>query len=107
MAPKKSTPSKKVADPRRIVISEVEYNKGTTDPDNVQAGVEEFHTHGFVILENAIDKDDVDKLGEQMRADTAPKLKDPSLVFNHSNEKNNFSVVPPFSDEFLFEKHLG
>jgi hypothetical protein len=45
----------------------------------------------------------MDKLNEQMRADAATKLKDHNLVFNHGNENNNFSVAPPFSDEFLFE----
>jgi hypothetical protein len=53
--------------------------------------VEEFQTRGFVILENAIDKDDMDILNEQMRADAATKLKDPNLVFNHGNENNNLS----------------
>jgi ectoine hydroxylase-related dioxygenase (phytanoyl-CoA dioxygenase family) len=103
MAPKKATVDKKVAGHRRIVISKEEYNTKTTNPDNVEAGVDEFQTHGFVILENAIDKSVVDKIGTQMRADAATMLKNPNLVFNHGNEKNNFSVTPPLSNVFLLE----
>jgi hypothetical protein len=103
MAPKKTVSSKKLATPRRIVISEEEFNTGVTSLDNVQAGVEEFQSYGFVILENAIAVDVVDKFCTQMYADADTALTFPNLVFNHGKEKNNFSITPPLSDEFMFE----
>lgn len=103
MAPPKAVSSKRLASPRRIIISEEEFSTGITSLDNVQAGVEEFQTHGFVILENAITADIVDKLHVQMIADAATCLTFTDLVFNHGKEKNNFSITPPLSDEFMFE----
>ena len=103
MAPKKTVSSKEFNNPRRIVISEDEFNTGVTSLDNVQAGVEEFQSHGFVILENAIATDVVDKFRVQMLADADTALTFTDLVFNHGKEKNNFSITPPLSDEFILE----
>ncbi len=100
----KRTIASKLARPRRIVISEEEFSTGITNLDNVQAGVEDFQNHGFVILENAIGNDVVDKVGNQMRTDAAASLTFPDLVFNHGNEHNNFSITPPLSDELMFEE---
>jgi hypothetical protein len=103
MAPKRTVLGKKLASPRRIVVSEEEFSTGVTSLDNIQAGVEEFQTHGFVVLESAIANSIVDKLSIQMRANSATCLTFPDLVFNHGNEHNNFSMTPPLSDEFMFE----
>ncbi|RAL66310.1 hypothetical protein DID88_005980 [Monilinia fructigena] len=68
-----------------VIISDEELKSGVTTLEHVQAGVEEFHKNGI------------------MNTDGAKKLEDPNLVFNHGNEKNNFSIYPPLSKEWLIE----
>ncbi|KAF7872395.1 hypothetical protein EAF04_003316 [Stromatinia cepivora] len=88
---------------KHVNISDEELKSGVTSLEHVQAGIEEFHKNGIVIFENAIPHDIVDKFYEKMNTDGAQKLEDPDLVFNHGNEKTNFSLIPPLSKEWLVE----
>ncbi|KAM0132437.1 hypothetical protein ACHAP3_006476 [Botrytis cinerea] len=88
---------------KHVVLSDEELKSGITTLENVQAGVEEFHSNGLVIFENAIPHDIVDKFYEKINADGASRLEDPKVAFNHGNEKTNFSTCPPLSKEWLVE----
>lgn len=104
MAPKRTTANQTSAYPRRVVISPKETAIGTLKLDNVQVGVEEFQTQGFVILENAVDQHSIGKLHNQILKDSATPREFPELGFNHGMEDTNFSITPPLSDEFLIEE---
>lgn len=88
---------------QHVIISDEELKSGVTSLDNIQAGVEEFHKHGFVVFENAIPLDIIDKFYEKMSADGAKKLEDPTTFFNSGKERTNFSISPPLSKEWLVE----
>ncbi|TGO80625.1 hypothetical protein BELL_0004g00520 [Botrytis elliptica] len=88
---------------KHIILSDEELASGITSLENIQAGVEEFHTNGIVIFENAIPHDILDKFYEKMNTDGAKRLEDPKVFFNHGNEKTNFSICPPLSKEWLAE----
>lgn len=88
---------------KHVIISDEELKSGLPALENIQAGVEEFHKNGIVVFENAIPHNIIDKFYEKMNADGAKKLEDPELVFNHGNEKTNFSICPPLSQEWLVE----
>ncbi|KAI9647298.1 hypothetical protein NHQ30_003682 [Ciborinia camelliae] len=88
---------------KHVILSDEELETGVTTLDNIQAGVEEFHKHGITIFENAVPHDIIDKFYERMDADATRKLEDPNVFFNSGNEKNNFSISPPLSKEWLVE----
>ncbi len=73
----------------------------------IQAGIEEFHRHGFVILENAIDPDLIDRTRVGMIHDAGLMQDYPErygIVFNNGVERTNFSMTPDLNDE---ELHMG
>jgi hypothetical protein len=89
---------------RQIVISDIELRSGETFYDTIQSGVNEFHKNGFVILQNAIPVETIDKYHTKLQADALQKLDDPNLTYNAGNNSNtNFSFSPPLSKEWLLE----
>lgn len=89
---------------RPVIISDKERQIGDTLFDNIQVGVEELQENGILILQNAVSHETIDKLCEKMTSDIEIKLKDPDLVFNHGQQRTNFSLSPPISEDFLFEE---
>ncbi|PQE06991.1 phytanoyl- dioxygenase family protein [Rutstroemia sp. NJR-2017a BBW] len=88
----------------QIAISDKELRSGETSYDTIQSGVNEFHKNGFVILQNAISLETIDKYRTKLQADALQKLDDPDLIYNSGNNSNtNFSFSPPLSKEWLIE----
>lgn len=89
---------------RRIVeLSDEELHSGTTILEHIQIALTLFHTHAFVILENAIPETTLTNLRPKMYADAEAKRLDPRTTFNQGTAQTNFSLPPPLDKDFLFE----
>jgi hypothetical protein len=86
-----------------VRIAAFERTTSITAPYNIKEAIDHFHTFGFVILEDVIELDVLEKLSAKMQGDAGIKRNDPNLVFNQGVLQTNFSMPPPLEKEFLFE----
>lgn len=86
---------------RQIIVSNDDRASGETSYDKIQAGVEEFNDKGFIVLQNAISHETLDKLAAQMHKDVETCLGNPDLVYNGGEQMSNFSISPPVSRKYL------
>ena len=94
-----------------IRLSDDELERGFTRPETIQQLLTYFHRDGFVVLENAISLDLVDKLYNQMVKENDVYLKKSFLQYNQGRATKNVSQVPPltkdyFSRDFYANVHM-
>lgn len=76
-----------------IRLSDEELQTGTTRPETIQQLLTYFHRDGFVVLENAIPSDLVDKLYNQMVKDNELYRSKSFLQYNQGRATKNISQV--------------
>lgn len=87
-----------------ITLSDDELQTGQTRPETIQQLLTFFHRDGFVVLENAIPLDLVDKLYAQMVVDTGVYQSKSFLQYNQGQATKNISQVPPLDQEFFLRE---
>ncbi|OQE16567.1 hypothetical protein PENFLA_c027G08429 [Penicillium flavigenum] len=87
-----------------ITLSDAELATGETSLENIQAGVEQFHKNGFIIIENSIPCHILDNVREQMTKDIDSSLAWPRVQFNHGVQHKNISQTPPLAAKFLHKE---
>jgi ectoine hydroxylase-related dioxygenase (phytanoyl-CoA dioxygenase family) len=88
----------------RLLISDEELRKGTTSSATIQLALKQFHKDGFVIIENAIDHESIDRLRTRMERDVQTNLCLPQVSYNHGLEAGNVSQTPPLQREYITEQ---
>ncbi|KPI45151.1 uncharacterized protein AB675_2501 [Cyphellophora attinorum] len=87
-----------------IKLSDEELHSGQTRPETLQQLLTYFHRDGFVVLENAIPLDLVDKLYDQMVRETEIYQSKSFLQYNQGRATKNISQVPPLNKEFFLRE---
>jgi hypothetical protein len=88
----------------RLSLTEEEFRTGVTSPATIQAGLEHFYENGFVIIENAICHDIIDRMRERMEQDIPINLTSPGASYNHGLDARNVSQTPPLERDFIYEE---
>lgn len=89
---------------RKIRISDEELRTGRTELHVIQAGVEDFHKNGFVVLENAIPHVVLDHIKRRMMQEIPLTKALPRPPYNHGLGSQNICQMPPLSKEFIHEE---
>ena len=84
-----------------IRLSDDELHSGVTKPDTLQECLKYYHRDGFVVLENAIPDELVDRLYERMVKDNTEFLKKKHMHYNQGAATGNVSQIPPLTSEWL------
>jgi hypothetical protein len=84
-----------------IRLSDEELQSGVTRADTLQELLKYFHRDGFVVLENAIPEDLVDRLYNRMVHDNVEFLKKKHMHWNQGEGTGNVSQIPPLEPEYL------
>ena len=84
-----------------IRLSDDELHSGVTKPDTLQECLKYYHRDGFVVLENAIPDELVDRLYERMVDDNARFLQKKHMQYNQGAATGNVSQIPPLTPEWL------
>jgi len=87
--------------PVAIRLTDEELKSGETRPEVIQECLKYFHRDGFVVLENAIDEDLVDRLYNRMVQDNAVYLGKQHMRWNQGASIKNVSQIPPLTPEWL------
>ncbi|CAI6099415.1 unnamed protein product [Clonostachys chloroleuca] len=97
--------------PVMIRLSDEERNAGSLSDHHLYDAVEAFFSDGFVVLENAVELDKIDRLNERMLKDTQKLLAGEGLSHyaplnskvaeNGAKAGGNLSQVPPLEKEWL------
>ncbi|EMD00061.1 hypothetical protein BAUCODRAFT_45970, partial [Baudoinia panamericana UAMH 10762] len=87
--------------PAVIRLSDEERISGKTRPDTIQEALTYFHRDGFLVLENVIDDELVDKLYQRMVDDNATFLSKKHMTWNQGAATKNVSQIPPLTPEWL------
>jgi ectoine hydroxylase-related dioxygenase (phytanoyl-CoA dioxygenase family) len=84
-----------------IRLTAEERLSGKTRLETIQEILKYYHRDGFVVLEDAIDGDLVDRLYTRMVEDNAVYVKKPQLHWNQGVDTGNTSQIPPLTPEWL------
>jgi hypothetical protein len=84
-----------------IRLTDEEKRSGITKPDTIQQCLYHYHRDGFVVLENAVDDELVDRLYNKIVEDTDIYVGKKFTQFNQGAATKNVSVVPPLTPEWL------
>jgi hypothetical protein len=84
-----------------IRLSDEELQSGKTRPETLQELIKYFHRDGFVVLENAIPEDIVDRLYDRMVHDNVEYLRKKHMHWNQGAATGNVSQIPPLEPAFL------
>lgn len=77
---------------------------GITRPETIQQCLYAYYRNGFVVLENAIDDQLVDKLYSKIVEDTGVYIGKKFQQWNQGEATKNVSVVPPLTPEWLMKE---
>ncbi|KAH8811345.1 hypothetical protein F5884DRAFT_669591 [Xylogone sp. PMI_703] len=84
-----------------IRLTDRELHSGQTRPETIQECLKYFHRDGFVVLENAINDDLVDRLYNRMVQDNKEFLTRKHMHWNQGASTGNVSQIPPLTPEWL------
>lgn len=84
-----------------IRLTDNERKSGNMRPETIQALFTYFHRDGFVVLENAIGQDLVDRLYNRIVEDNAVFLGKEHMRWNQGATTKNVSHIPPLTLEWL------
>jgi ectoine hydroxylase-related dioxygenase (phytanoyl-CoA dioxygenase family) len=84
-----------------IRLSDEELHSGETKPETLQELLKYYHRDGFVVLENAIPDELVDRLYTRMVKDNTEFLQRKHMHWNQGAATGNVSQIPPLEPEFL------
>jgi len=84
-----------------IRLTDEERISGKTRPETIQECLKYFHRDGFVVMENAIDDDLVDRLYNRMVQDNVVFLGKAHMRWNQGANIKNVSQIPPLTPEWL------
>jgi len=84
-----------------IRLSDEELHSGKTNPGTIQELLKYYHRDGFVVLENAIPDELVDRLYNRMIQDNNEYLKRKHMHWNQGAATGNVSQIPPLEPDFL------
>jgi len=84
-----------------IRLSDEELQTGVTRAQTLQECLRYFHRDGFVVLENAIPDELVDRLYKRMVQDNDEYLKKKHMHWNQGASTGNVSQIPPLTPEWL------
>ena len=84
-----------------IRLSDSELRSGKIRPETLQELLKYYHRDGFVVLENAIPDDLVDRLYNRMVEDNARYLSKKHMHWNQGASTGNVSQIPPLTPEWL------
>lgn len=87
-----------------IRLSDEERDSGVTRPDTIQQALTYMHRDGFLVLENAIPDELIDKLYNRMVEDNAVYLAKPHMQWNQGAATKNVSQIPPLTPDWLFKE---
>lgn len=88
---------------QRIRISEEERKATRLSHLNIQRSLNEFHRHGFVILENAVGHQSVEHIHQRMIQDFEKYRKSSNIRWNQGHHSGNIAQPPPSLPEYLHE----
>ncbi|KAH0846415.1 hypothetical protein AYO21_07148 [Fonsecaea monophora] len=84
-----------------IRLTDEELHSGNTRPETLQECLKYFHRDGFVVLENAIPDELVDRLYNRMVQDNVEFLRKKHMHWNQGAATGNVSQIPPLEPEYL------
>ena len=87
-----------------LLVSEIERKRGKLKPESIQVGLQRFHKHGLVILENAIGTSAIRHVRERMLQDIPRNLAYPNAHFNHGRSLRNMTQTPPLQAAYMYEE---
>ncbi|OBT86782.1 hypothetical protein VE02_04220 [Pseudogymnoascus sp. 03VT05] len=88
----------------RLCLTDEELQTGVTSPATIQAGLEQFYENGFVIIENAIHHNIIDRMRERMEKDIPTNLASSTVSYNHGFAARNVCQIPPLEKDFIYEE---
>lgn len=89
--------------PPRLRITPLEASTLKLSNKNLNRGLNLFHEHGIVIIEDAIDDHVLDHIQERMLRDLPCNLKLGNVQYNHGKGAGNITQTPPLSAEYVHE----
>lgn len=84
-----------------IRLTDEELKSGQTKWDTIQEALRYYHRDGFLVLENAIPDEIIDKIYDQMCKDNEKFLTLPNRRWNMNESIKNISQRPPMTKEFM------